>query len=257
MKFAAIILLAIVGSAVATDVTLINMEDPETQMALTPSNEEETAGLVGDATMFADFCIRSRDYVIGDIKKQSNQLAATVFSMFFQNAAQIGQNALNVERDATDKLGNQIRDPSATIAAPADGDVSAAMIAEGQQRIQEEQTQPRTFFQAVIATVGATGNAVASGVVSSLQGLSKTFGFDKVTGALTGVCNQIAHYEEQNKAAFEEFAKAIAAKDANLGATPFENVACLTTRRISRLDGICKFSAVAQGPVSKIMKSIK
>lgn len=257
MKFAAIILLAIVGSVVAQDDRLISMEDPETQMALTPTNEEETAGLVGDATMFADFCIKSRDYVIGDIKKQTNQLAATVFSMFFQNAAQIGQNALNVEMDATEKLGNQIRDPSAAIATPAEGDAAGAMIAEAQQKIQNEQTQPKTFFQAVVSTVGATGNAVASGVVNRLNGLSKTFGFDKVTGALSGVCNQIAHYEEQNKAAYQEFVKAIAAKDANLGATPFESVACLTTRRISRLDGICKFSAVAQGPVSKIMKSIK
>lgn len=258
-KFAAIALLAFVAVAAANnvqEVKLIDLEDPETQLALVPSDEEETAGLVGDATIFHDFCIKSRDFVLGDIKHQTNTLAATIFSMFFKNAEQIGQSAIDASREANSKLSQQIRNPDAAIAEPEEGNQVAAIIADGQQKIQQAQVQPQSFFQAVIANVGAAANAVSSGVVNSLKNLSGALGMNRVVGAMSNVCNQFAHYEEQNKAAFAQFIESIAAKDPALASIPYENVKCLTTKRISKLDGICKFSAVAKGPASQIFKSM-
>lgn len=256
-KFVAIALLAFVAVAAAENVTLVDLEDPETQLSLTPSNEEETAALFGDATMFADYCIKSRDYVLGDIKHQTNSLAGTVFTMFFKNAEQIGQNALEAERLATERLGNQIRNPDAAIEPAREGDSAYEMIVDGQHKIQAEQVQPKTFFQAVVSTVGATVNAASSSVVSALNNLKSSFGLDRVVGALGSVCDQVAHYEEQNRQAYQEFASKLASKDATLAATPFERVPCLTARRVSRMDGICKFSTVVKDPVTKIMRSMQ
>lgn len=237
-KFAAIMLLAFVGVAAATlgdlpneDLPLIDLQDPDVQLALTPSDADETAGLVGEQTIFSDFCIKSRDYVMGDIKSQTNQLTATIFQMFFKNAEEIGQAGLDAGKAVADEQTAAMKAADAPIVAP------------------------KTLYQSVVQTIGAAATTVSKGVVNSLNGLMGSFGVDNVVNSIKNVCDQFAHYEQQNRVAFAEFAKTIADKDAALAATPYEKVACLTARRISRLESICKLASVAQGPVQALLGS--
>lgn len=246
-KFAVVILMAFV--AVAACSSLGDELDVESQLALNPSAEDETAGLEGPYQIFADFCINSRDYIIGDIKKNTNGLASNFFGVFFSTATNLGLEAVNVQRDAAEKLGEQIRNPDAAIGDYNHDDEIASIIAEGQKSIQDEQSQPRTLFQGFISTLAATKNAITSNVVGQLNNLKDKWGVATVISSLKTFCDRADQYDTQLQSQFEQYVAALS--DPAMKSAKLENVNCLTARRVIRVDGLCKLANAAKNPLLK------
>lgn len=229
--------------------------ETDSQSFLNPTDSEETASLADNKRVFADFCVSSRDYIYSDVKSKTNGFAGFMFRLVFNSVGSVGESAISAQRLAVDRLANQIENPNAEIAAATN--TVEEMVAEGQKKIQEEQTQPKTMIQAFLTTVSTTGSVVQQGLVKGFEVVKNNLGTAKAISLLEDACNKIAAYEEELRSQFDAFKSEAVTKDASLASVTFESVPCVTSVRVIRADGACKFAKAAQAPVSKILTTAR
>lgn len=239
--FALVALFATVGSAnPAPETEIVDEEDSQLPVVGT-SDREETAYLKGKNQIFADFCIKSRDYVAADLKRASNNFAAQGFNFFFKSVEGIGNEALEVQRTAAERLGGQLRNPDAPIDESNQG-----VIAEGQERIQHAESLTRGFTTAVSSTVSATKNSLVENLIKSLNHFKSPVFVMQIAQALTEACNKVSEYDQEIRKMFDEFygefkSEAVA-NDPSMANVRVEDVQCLTSKRIMRIEGLCNLS---------------
>lgn len=248
IKFTAMILLASVCLAGVSCDDMPELEE-DSQSALQPTDSEELAGLADKQQIFSDFCLRSRDYVVDDMKRTTNNLAAGVFSLFFRSAEELGLESLEAQKDATERLAGQLRNPSQEL---PEGAAENDVVENGKRAIANQST-PVGFFQAITSTLAAIRNTVASGLTTRIQNMRKNFGMAKAAGALVESCSKVAQYEEELRSRFAQEIESIAAKDPSMANMQLDQVECLTSRRILKIEGLCKFARIARGPLMKIL----
>lgn len=249
MKSAVIILLAMCAAVVsATEPGTEIVFEEDSQLALAPSDNEEVSFLTGKEQIFSDFCLATRDYVLGDLKKTSNEMAANGFALFFKSAETMGLEAIDTQRKASETFTEQIRNPE----KPVEGSDNQ-IIQEGQERIQQTRSIPRGVVEAIGSTLAATGSSLAQNVLNKLNQLKSVFGLMQIVGALSEACNKVSEYEEEIRRQFADTKEQVVSRDSSLGSFQVENVNCLTSKRILRVEGLCKFARIAQGPLLKML----
>lgn len=252
-KLALIVLLASVCLARANPIVVESDDvELESQSAAAPTDAEETANLQGDSVIFSDFCIRTRDHVLTDIKSTANSGAARLFTLLFNTAQEIGSEALATQIKATTLLGNQIQKPETRVEGEYTGEADN-IIAEGQLKIQQDPGQPKSFFQAFVSVIKATGTAIARAVAARMESISSLNGLDMTAAALENACDRFTEYQQEFAKTFEETKSELAASNPKLASLTLGQVNCVTSRRVLRIEGICKFARVAKGPVMSML----
>lgn len=227
--------------------------EEDSQLALAPNDDEELSSLKENHQIFSDFCLATRDYVLSDLKKNTNSMAANGFAMFFKSAETIGQEALDVQSRAANSLSEQIRHPQSAIDGSSAVNRAEEIITQGQQRVQQSPNLPRGLISAIGSTVTATGSSLAQNVMQKLNSLRSAFGLMQIVGALSEACNKVSEYEDEIRRRFMETKSEIASKDASLARADLEEVDCLTSKRILRVEGLCKFARIAQNPLMRML----
>lgn len=250
-KFIAVLTLsALVAFASASPVHELHGDELESSAGFNPTNDDETSALDDRTRIFSDYCLTSRDLVIGDIRTKSNSFASKAFSVLFNSAENIGLEAVNIQRDATQKLADQIRDPSGKIADYDHNDEIANIIADGQKSIQEDPSQPKSIFTGIATVLSATKNAVTSRVLSKFDEFKSILDLGSFTTGIKEACERVANYELQIQSLFEQTKSELGESAASI---TIEQVPCVTSRRIIRLDGLCKFAFAAYNPLIKVI----
>lgn len=221
--------------------------------AAAPTDAEETANLKGDAVVFSDFCLRTRDHVLGDIKTTTNSVAANLFTTLFNSAQELGTEAMEAQKKATDRLGNQILNPEAQVENSADNEVDG-VIAEGQRKIKQDPRQPRAFINAFISAIQATGTAIARGVANRIKNLENISGLDTAVAAVGSVCDRFTQYNLEFLRDFQETKAELAAENPKLASLSLGAVDCVTSKRVIRLEALCKLAKVARGPLMSLIR---
>lgn len=247
MKIFAICLAAFIAVASAQDE--FPGED-ESQLSLMTTDDAEVAGLSGDNQVFNDFCISSRDHVFNDIKSNSNQLSSRIFGLFFDSAENLGRDVLEVSKNSAARLSGQLANPDAAIAAASND--AEQIIAQGQQNIQNVQTQPLALIEAFKTTVKAISQTVGSQFSQKVENLKKLADVSTLASSIQTACAAIERYENENLESFEKAKAELVEANPALASVTFDQVPCTTTRRISRLDGLCKFAAASKAPLQKM-----
>lgn len=247
IKFMAIALLACVCMTRA-EVPDADLLEEDSQSALNPTDSEEVANLMGKHQIFSDFCLQTRDYVREDVKRTSNNKAADVFTLFFRSAEDLGVESLNTQKDATERLSEQLRNPETQVSDANDA------VEEGRRRIQDSgDNVPKSFFQAMTSALTATGTTVAQGVKARLMAIRSKIGPDSAISILTETCSKVEQYEEEMRSRFAKEIETVASKDPSMANVQLDQVECLTSKRILKIEGLCRFARIAKQPLMKIM----
>lgn len=242
-KFICVALFALVAVAAAYE----EPNDMDSQAAaLVPNDQEEIANLPESQKMFESFCLTSRDWVSSQVRQTSNSIASSLFKQLFNSAEALGQETVSTIGQATSRFGASLQNPEAVI-EPADNQVQE-ILAEAQQKIRDGETQPRAFLTGFQATLRAVSKNVADFVGAKIATLSRNANPENVWNGVVEVCHLAETYEYQLKNDFKQ-AKA---EFPGTAAIKFEDLACATTRRVSRLDGLCKFVAAARPALPKL-----
>lgn len=229
------------------------VSEEESQLALVTNNEEECSGLSDQHQVFSSFCLATRDYVLSDLKKNANSMAANGFTLFFKSAEAMGIEAIDVQRKATNSLSSQIRNPESSIDGSEDSNRIDQLITRGQERVQQSPNLPKSLVSAIGSTVTATASSLAQNVMTKLNELKSVFGLMQIVGALSEACNKVSVYEEEIRRRFQETKAEIAERDPSLAYAELEAVNCVTSKRILRVEGLCKFARIAQNPLMRML----
>lgn len=249
-KFVLIALLATVCVAHATEDGDLELES---QAAAAPTDSEEVENLSGETVVFSDFCLRTRDHVLGDIKRTSNSAAANLFTLLFNSAQEVVTEALETQQKATDKLGNQMLHPDAEIVKHNDDDTIDKIITDGQERIQNDQGQLKISLNAFMSAIKATGTAVAIGIANKIKALKNIQGLTAASAIVEGACDKFADYQVQFNRDFEETKIQLVSSNPRLANIQLNQVNCVTSKRIMRMEGLCKVAKVARGPLMNLL----
>lgn len=223
-------------------------EEGFSQAAIIPSDSDEIAQLEGKNRVFSDFCIRSRDLVIGDIKRSTSGLTANLFTLFFKSAEDVGLEALSDVREFANKMTAELTvSPSR-----AEG-----IIKSEQNKIVASNDKPKSIFEAVARTIGQFGSSVSAKVVQKLEAVRAIFGLGEVVNALVRSCGKIAEYNQNLQKLFDETKDEISEMDASLGSVKIEAVNCVTSKRLMRINGLCKIVRIAQSPIVRTLMNIR
>lgn len=229
--------------------------ESETQTILVPENSEETAELAGTTRLFADFCINSRDFVIGDIKRSTNGAAAKVYALVFDSAEAVGLQALDALHSARVRFLKQIAEPNAPIEAATNA--IERMIVEAQMRIQADQDIPKNLYNAFVTSVLATGTAVGQKIADGFEQVMKRQGLFNIVAMLENTCDHIGGYEKQLHERFNETKAELVVQESRLAAVSFESLPCITSRRVVRMDSICKLARSTPKQLANLLATMK
>lgn len=218
------------------------------QIGLVPSDEEEVRDLQPNKAAFKGFCLATRDYVIGDIRHSTNTLAASVFNLIFKAADEIVVDAKQTNQRAVDLLGKQIENPNSPISEDSSTEADR-IIVEGQKNLAKQ----TNILNAVSTALRATKATIVKSALEKFNTLKEAYGVFSTADAFTEGCAQIARYEEEINRRFEEAKAQAATSDPSLANVQLNDVFCITSKRVGRFDGLCKFARVARGPLMSIL----
>lgn len=218
------------------------------QIGLVPSDEEEVRDLQPSNAAFQGFCLETRDFVIGDVRHSANTLASSVFNLIFKAADEINVDAKRAQQRAVDILGNQLQHPETPVSGDATNEADR-IIAEGQKKLQ----QKNSIFSAISTAFQATGAALVKSSLDKLNMLKDAYGVFSTVDAFTEGCSKIAHYEQEIARRFQEAKAQAATTNPSLANVQLNDVWCITSKRVTRFDGLCKFAKVARGPLMNIL----
>lgn len=218
------------------------------QIGFIPNDQEEVRDLQPNKAAFKNFCLETRDFVIGDAKHAANTLSKSVFSLVFKAADEINVDAQKTSQRATDLLGKQLLHPEAAISEEVTNQ-SDKIIIEGQKKLQ----QKNSIFSAITTVFQATGDALLRASLNKLNSLKDAYGVFSTVDAFTEGCNKIAQYGQEIEKRFEKAREQAAIEDPSLASVKLNDVWCTTSKRVGRFDGLCKFAKVARGPLMNIL----
>lgn len=218
------------------------------QIGLVPSDQEEVRDLQPSNAAFKGFCLQTRDFVVGDVRHSANTLASSVFNLIFKAADEINVDTKRTTQRAVDILGNQLQHPTTPVSGDATNEVDQ-IIVDGQRKLQQQ----NSIFSAISTAFQATGAALVQSSLSKLNMLKDAYGVFSTVDAFTEGCNKIAQYEQEIARRFEEAKAQAAATNPSLANVQLNDVWCITSKRVGRFDGLCKFAKVARGPLMNIL----
>lgn len=254
------ILVALIAASVAIANAAIvpgGMDDEVSELALNPNDEDETRSLDGtNLEGFRDFCIRTRDTVIQDLKNRGNVFTSDVFNSLFRTIGEVAESSIKANQKATDRLGRQLVNPAAAIDESGNDKVDQ-IIADGQKAIQAAQNQGEGLLSAFTSGIKSFAAAGYGKAVEKITELQQTLGARVISKDLIAFCEQLSDYEKQAIDIFEETKSGLVEENAEqYKNVKFSDVApkCITANRLSRADGFCKFVLAAKVPLAKVFR---
>lgn len=248
-KFATFAVLALAAFALAQSAHVQQTldDETETQAALTTTDEEETAEVKARGMeVFAPFCTESRDFVYADVKAKTGSGASKSFSWFFSMTENVAKDVLHTNEDATKRLSKQLAQPD----APVDGDDQVAAT----QRAMNSQSQVMAFANAFATVFRVNADAIVNAVSQKFAAAQEFMDLNHVIEFSRQACQQVEEYEQEMRQQFDEYKAAMpASAQEKYGSARFDSVPCVTTRRISRINGVCRFVNVSFEPIKKVI----
>ena len=222
------VLIALFAASVAL-AAAAPIDEETSELALNPSDDQETAGLRGtNLEAFSAFCKESRDSVVGDMKSRGNIFASDLFAQIFRSISDVGESSLGT----TDQL-----------------------IADGKKEIMENDNQPKGFLNAVKGGVQTFFSAGYGTAISKVMELQSKVGAMSLTNNLIGLCEQLSSYERQTADLFEETKKALVAENPEqYKDVKYLDVApkCMTANRLARAEGFCQLALGSKDVLAKM-----
>lgn len=278
--------------------SLINGSDPrweqldgaelESQLALVPTDSDETAYLCGPQVLLSDFCVASRDQVMGSIKRSVDNLRGRVLRIFF---GAFGEASLDPDsvREELSKAGGwaEQHDNAAAAAAANNNNLThnhnhhatsqadtpgsnqherAHNSAHSPEAVQERaRATPRlALLDIIMLAVNAIKNSLGRAIRRQLATVSSRFGLSQLREAAVGTCKRIDQLKSSLEANFrctiEELSGLKELKGSSmlsdLEQMRLDDVKCITVRRLLNLAGVCDFgSRVVQHPLFAILST--
>lgn len=225
----------------------------------TVADNDETSLLLGKQHLFESFCIDTANFVKSELKTLAQDKSAILFRQFFNEVAEIGDEVLGVQRDAVEKLANQLSKPDTPISNdPMNEDEVNRMIEKARLEIQRK------------AGFGGLVPAMQSAALAMLSTLNSAIfiRIAKARGVFDGLVLQkgildnceIVHSLSYKLEAQLQDAKApllAANQDAEsqnfIRIVTLPTLRCRTTRNIVRLSAFCKIFRDARGSFLKML----
>lgn len=249
-KFFALTVLACVCAAQAATIKNLDDEQPS-ELSFVTNDKEETEQLPENLRVFEDFCLSSRDYVLTDVKSSTNKVTSNVFNMFFNSAEELGQEAISVTKEATEKLGAQLAKPDSEVATPSDNEIEQ-IIANGQSAIQG-QNQAQSLITAFKAVFSATSAKVGGMINQRIENLKKLATVDQLGSSFVQSCDMVKKYEDTIREQLVEYKAQALNNDEKYAELTLDQVPCATARNIIRIEGACKFVMAIRPNVMELM----
>lgn len=224
------------------------------ELALIPADDEEISNL-GEASLFADYCIKSRDYVSKFLKDEANGAVARAFVILFKSAEDVMQDMVSIQRLAVDSLGNQIQNPSSPIQERTPASEAERIILDEQKKVQEQNQAPKSLLGAFLATIRATGSAIISALMGTLSAQKENINWISLFGALSTGCDKILELEAELKTRHASVKKTIVEQDPAYEPITFSKTPCVTTKRISQLQGMCGVVKYSLTPLLTVLQT--
>lgn len=233
-RYATVAILALATFALAAN-------SAPTQDNGSKSDAEETAAVRAKGLdAYVDFCIQSRDYVYGDLKKKTDEAASEGFHFLAETADEIGKHALSAQQEAASRIANQLANPKAEV--EGEDEIAAA------QRQIASQSAPGGLLTGIRATLAAGSAAIINIVGEKVEQFKKFTTKEQFTVLAAAGCDKIAGYEDTLKEQFEEYKKA---NDLDME-VKMSSVPCATSTMIIQAEGVCGFIKSTYEPLVKI-----
>lgn len=257
-KFAVVVLLA-VAACVASAGPITDDEEGYSQAA-SANDDKETSLLLGNEKLFSDFCHKSREYVINDIKNTVQGTSATLFKQFFGATSDIADQILSVEKSAVEALSAQIADPSASVSqGPLPEDQVEALIEQGKREIAAQADKSYGLLPGAKAAVSAMVSTVNSAFYVRLAQARSFLSANTLLQVVKENCNKVAKYEVDLAADLEETKRRIAEENHTpeiekfLSTVRIESVRCATTKKVVSVNAFCELINVAGTPFFRML----
>lgn len=270
MKFNAIILLALVGCALAYP-TVENFDEEKdleanevesdleltspkpSLFALFPADNAETSKIKPEFKPFEGFCLDSRDEARAYLMEGINANAAKLFNLFFNSISEITQEMLDAQRQETARSVANIK---AGIAPPTTTTTTDATVAVSDEydveaaKSDEPLPEPGTtsiigrYFKGVMVTAL---NAATTGAKQRIEALKLAFKGENVRQVVEDTCRDLSsNLELRLESRFADYKSSIDQSAYQMEtvrllerARPNE-LGCITAGRVYALTKVCR-----------------
>lgn len=217
-------------------------EDPFTELAVVPSDEEETRYLSDGNKLFGDYCITSRDTIKNFIKDSANSAASEVFEAIFSSVNDLGVEVVSNTHVTVEKSAEVIKDN--VVAQPDQSE------AENLTLIQLMTSAAKSVLQALIETA-------QSQLFERLALLKAQFTSDGLKDKISATCNSISYNLKQKlESKLTETRNQMKITAGKMGAegaammdaitkARYDNIGCLTVGRVVKVQKFCDILNVA------------
>lgn len=226
------------------------------QLTIMPTDDVETAGLLGENQILSDYCIQSRDEIQKFIGESVNGAAASVFDAFFSSATDIGTQVLRAQSSAVEEAAAMIRESA--VEQPKDEVVSKEEVKENLEKNVENLSMLQVVSQAAKVVVNSVIETAKTQLFGRVAMLRAKFDGEVLKDKVTEACGSITFNLQPRLSALLSSTKSSIKQ--SLGKTPAQqgvldainraradNVPCVSTGRVAKIARFCDILRMA-GP---------
>lgn len=225
-------------------------EDPFTQLAVVPSDDEETRYLPESNKIFSDYCISSRDTIKTFIKDSANSAAAEVFEAIFTSVNDLGTEVVSNTHTTIEKSAEIIKDN--VVAKPDQAE------SENLTLIQLMASAAKTVLQALVETAQTQ-------LFERIALLKGQFTSEGLKDKISATCNSISYNLKQKlESKLTETRNQMKVTAAKMGAegasmvdsitkARYDNIGCLTVGRVVKVQKFCDILNVAGSSIYPLL----
>lgn len=224
-------------------------EDEFSQLAVTPTDDEETRYLPPDQKIFNDYCIKSRNMIFKFVTDSTNHAASMVFNNIFNTVGDVATQIINIEREATDEGAKMIKNEIPIV------NHGKTKPGEAQEQLDEsiEQIIPlKARASAAVANVlGAVIDVASTSVFQRLSELRARFTPETIKEYFEIICGEVKfavtkkiddQFNISKKRILQDFKNMPDASQellASVSRVKVDSVNCVTTSRVKKLSKFC------------------
>lgn len=223
------------------------------------AENQETSLLLGKEHLFESFCVSTAKQVKEELSLLAREKYAVLFTQFFGEVADIGDEVLRVQNDAVQRLSSQLSQPSMPVNDdPMNEDEINRMIEKTRLEIQQ-----KAGARGLAPAIQGAGLAILSTLNSALfLRLAKARGVFNGLTLQRGILDNcdIAHSLAQRLNVQLQDAKQVLLDTHNdpetqkfISKVTLPTLHCFTTRNVVRLSAFCKIFRDASGSFMKML----
>lgn len=230
--------------AIGSNGEINGLIDIESQNAIIPNDEEECGNLEDNGVLFCDFCLASRDHIVGELRHSLSQAVSNVFALFFNvfeklniDAAKVKQ--IEAEQEAEDKKRMEAQQVPGQHEQQQQVNTQVRQASDKDSKKQSAIDVSGGPVQFLLKLLRGLADKFAGFVINKIEQLQRRFGLDKLKFATGGACAMLETFDQHISNEFIKIRDEIAMHAFDFKYLKMKDIKCITIRRLVRLKGIC------------------